>query len=71
MKFDTILAFHIQVNARPVRQKLFQFDSVTKAANLAAASISSLDVFNEYLAKFSLKFIEWGPGDDLQAICDM
>merc|ERR1719357_280478 len=44
-----ILAFHIQVNARPVRQKLFQFDAVTKATNLA---------------QFSLEFIEWGEGDN-------
>merc|ERR1719357_1451314 len=44
-----IWTFYIQVNARPVRQKLFQFDAVTKAANLA---------------KFSLEFIEWGKGDN-------
>ena len=35
LRLPTIMTLDIQVNARPVRQKLLQLHSVTKAAHLA------------------------------------
>ena len=74
LRLPTILTFNIQVNARPVRQKLLQFHSVSKATHLVIKNFIEGVVFVDQslicarwlnLAEFTLQLIEGRPCDNL------